>query len=77
LGCWFFYNHIDGTTLSNHKQAHTKHPQVFTEWNTQLDLPQARAWCAERAARKSWAQKPQNSKRQNSKLQNNSRGKGK
>ena len=71
----FFYNHIDGETLGKHGYAHTKWPQVFTKWDTRLDLPQARAWCKERAAQKSLVPKPQNSKRQSGR--GNSRGKGK
>ena len=73
--CWLFYNHIDGETLGKHGYAHTKWPQVFTKWETRLDLPQARAWCKERAAPKSLAPKPQNSKLQSGR--GNSRGKGK
>ena len=46
----FFYNHIDGSTLGKHGYAHTKYPQVFTTWDTTLDLPQARPWYAERQA---------------------------
>ena len=71
----FFYNHIDGETLGKHGYAHTKWPQVFTKWDTRLDLSQARAWCKERAAPKSLAPKPLKSKLQSGR--GNSRGKGK